>query len=53
MIADNARVGSQPSLVFPAEVVHYGRLKFVLEVKLIKGNAQKVADGLRSLCLLV
>jgi hypothetical protein len=38
LIAGNTGIGSPPSLVFPAEIVNYTRLEFLLQVNLIVGN---------------
>ncbi len=37
-VAGNAGIGSPPSLVFLAEIVHYTGLKLLLQVKLMVGN---------------
>jgi hypothetical protein len=38
MVADNARIGGSPLLVFLAEVINHTGLKFTLEVNLMVGN---------------
>jgi hypothetical protein len=53
LVAGNARIGSLSLLVCPTEVVNYTGLEFLLQVKLMVGNAQNAADILRPLCLMV
>jgi hypothetical protein len=38
LVAGNAGIGSPPLLVFPAEIVNYTGLEFLLQVNLMVGN---------------
>jgi len=39
LVAGNAGIGSPPLPVFPAEIVNYTGLEFLLQVNLMVGNA--------------
>ena len=52
-VADNAGIGSPPLPVFPAEIVNYTGLEFLLQVNLMVGNVQNTTDMLSLMCLIV